>query len=178
MKILLKTDRELVLEYRPILFVGAFAAVSLYIFSWGLSDLFSGGDAWMLQLLVAGLFMGVTLLMVERSRLSMDARAGSVVFRRVSMFRNAHQIYTLQEISGFEIEKNSNRDGDAHRITMIIAEGEANGRYPLTAGYYSWLDKSIATMANDWLRKAKENAPAQTANSAAATLLPSDKSTL
>jgi len=77
MKVLHHTDDKIVLEYRPILFMGAFALVSFLTFGWGLSDLFAGRPDGNIKMLVASLFVAFTLFMVERSRLTMDASTGT-----------------------------------------------------------------------------------------------------
>jgi len=96
MKVLHHTDDKIVLEYRPILFMGAFALVSFLTFGWGLSDLFAGRPDGNIKMLVASLFVAFTLFMVERSRLTMDASTGTVDFRTTTVFGRSHHIYSIK----------------------------------------------------------------------------------
>lgn len=155
MKILRQTQDHLIVEHRPILFTGLFAVVSLLTFGWGLSDLLTdGSDAW-LKILFGGIFMAGTLFMVERARLTLDAQTGEVEFRRVTVLGAEHLKYTLDEVSRFEIETSRSDDTDTHRLVLIIDEGQAKGRYPVTKSYYSWFDEAVAQATNDWLDRQK-----------------------
>ncbi len=186
MKIKIDNDERMVVEYRPIGTAILFACATLVALSWGFFDISSGGYTGYFFILIACFPLVGIILLLERSTIIMDARAGTVDIRRISMFKRSHHIYTIDEVSRFGIErtltfrrhKHRTSPQEEFRLRIIVDEGEAEGHYPLTDNFNPTLDKTVATRANDWLRRARENAPAQTANSAAATLLPSDKSTL
>ncbi len=156
MKILKNTDRAFVMEYRPVWFVAIFALATLAVFAVGLSHLFAGtGSAWLL-LFVSTVFFAATLLLTERGRLTIDTVDETVTVRWLGVRGSQHYRFSLQEVTRFELETMYG-DNETHRIVLVIEDGQAKGRYPLSRAYSSDLDKNIVDIANAYLDRQKRS---------------------
>ena len=143
----------LVLKQRPLL-VWLFCAIFAIT---GLVLLFSPG------LLVPGLIclgagLGV-LLIASVDTLTLDKNRNRFSLQRRYVWRTTLKEYRLDELSGFELERNRDRDGGStYRIIAVLSTGES---VPLSAAYTFGreLKRRRAEVLNQWLRGAGSPAP-------------------
>ena len=142
----------LVLKQRPLvvwLYCAIFAITGLVL-------LFSPG------LLIPGLFclgagLGI-LLLASVDTLTLDKNRNRFSLQRRYVWRTTLKECRLDELSGFELERNRDRDGGStYRIIAVLASGQS---IPLTAVYTSGREgkRRRVEMLNQWLAQGSPKA--------------------
>jgi len=140
MKITRDTPDQLIIENRPwliggflIVFTLIFVAVGLAAITYGegvmgYAFVFFGGGAGMLAFAV----------FVRRVQVIFDRAAGSIRFRRKSVFGSSDVTHDLKHLDRAVVESSYSGDsGATHRCVIILSGGMSAGVHPLTMAYSS-----------------------------------------
>lgn len=125
MKVKRETPDELILESQPWFMGILFIVLILGFVGVGLNMILTDGDWNGLFLIGAGLGTGGLLfaLMVERTQIWADRNAGTLVYRRQSVFRRTEDSIPLSSIVGAEVQSRAPRNGSVSRMTIVVKDG-------------------------------------------------------
>ena len=156
-----QTDPNLlVVKQRPVLLWLVSASLAIP----GLVLLFSPGLL-LPGLICLGAGLGV-LLIASVDTLTLDRNRSRFSLQRRYPWRSSIKEYRLDELSGFELERNRDSDGGStYRIIAVLASGES---VPLTSVYTSGREgkRRRMEMLNQWLAQAQPQSRTGSANRA------------
>lgn len=157
MKVIHRSDAQLVLEDRPWLLGLLMILMAVGFLAFALSLLSTGEVAGGLSLAVVGVGVPsvVGSMMVQRVRLTLDRSTGLVTRTRRSVLGLTQETYPLRRLAEARIDSTRGKDGGTHRMELRLIDPSAT--VPFTT-YHAGGSKArrMAEAVNDWLRGAGE----------------------
>ncbi|SHH98059.1 hypothetical protein [Marivita hallyeonensis] len=155
MKVVRKTDEQLVLENTPWLLAIGLSLFILVFVGAGLArmseDLFEGLAMMGISAVGGTLFLAI---FVRRTQLILDRQTDSVRLRRRGFFGYSETRFTLSDLSRARVQVSRSSKNGAHteRVALVFTEGPDEGTHPVTLVYTNGKGPRRAeTAINDWL---------------------------
>jgi hypothetical protein len=151
MKVILWSDRQLVLEDKPWL-IGILMIVMALVFLAGSMALFSSGEIFggmMMGLVGVGVPLLIGALMVKRVRLTLDRDTGTISRISRSIQGLTHTTYALDRLTEARVDVSTDSDGTTYRMELHLS-GPAEV-VPFTSYYTSGRKpEQMCAAVNDW----------------------------
>ena len=155
MKVIHRSDMQLVLEDRPWLLGLTMIVMAVGILAFALSLLSEGEVAGgiMLGLIGVGVPLGIGSLMVQRVRLTLDRSTGQVTRTCRSVRGLTQQTYPLRRLAEARVDSKRGKNGGTHRMELRLIDPPAE--VPFTS-YHAGGGQAeqMAEAVNSWLHGA------------------------
>ena len=154
MKVILRTEKLLMVEDQPWM-IGGLMIVMAMTFAFGGTALLASGEIFgglMMLLIGVGVPVLIGALMVQRVRLTFDRDAGTVTRTRRSVLGLTQTTHALDRVECARVGVSTDSDGSTYRMELDLRDPPE--MLPLTTYHTSGRQpEEMAQAVNGWLRK-------------------------